>query len=525
MATRGDASSDRPPPSPWTHLGDRLSYVRARIRARFAIDTRSLAAVRIALGLILLGDLIHRATQIGLFYTDEGVYPRSAYMSSYTSYSGLSLHAVSGELWVQGVLFVVAALFAVAFILGYRTRLVGLVSLVLLFSLHARNPAVLNGGDRLLRVVLLVALVTPLGERWSIDALRRGWARTSVVSLGTAALLIQPLVVFTSNAIEKHRGETWFAGDALEVAMANDVMTVHLGNVLAAYPTLLTVLNYGWVVLLSGSVVFLLVPVGRFRALSALAYMGAFAGMLATLSVGWFPLVLAASVIPFLTAPFWDALRRRIPPAWVQRIPRDLEVGPLRQPPVERRLLEGLRERGHGVVASYSVATARVSMRTLGGVVLFWILLFSATGVTGADVPDVIDHAQLDQQRWGLYAPDPSTSYSWYVVGASLANGETVDALEGGPLGFEAPPDAADAYDTFRDRKFMESVRDSGKGEPGIVATSYATWACRQAQQVQDVTVEEVTVYRMRQASPIDGELEDPRKIVVVIQPCSGPDA
>ena len=106
----------------------------------------------------LLIDLLHRAQYLESFYTDAGVYPVSAYEVTYTSYTGISIHAWSGAVWFQQLLFVVAGLFAVAFLLGYRTRLVGVVSFLLLFSLQARNPGVLNGGDRLFRVIILVEI-------------------------------------------------------------------------------------------------------------------------------------------------------------------------------------------------------------------------------------------------------------------------------------------------------------------------------------------------------------------------------
>lgn len=502
-------------------LRDRLEPAADRIGSRFEIDTRALAALRISLGLIILVDLVYRAGAMEMFYTDAGAYPRATFEATYTQYNTVSLHALSGSLWFQQLMFVLAGLFAVALILGYRTRLVGVVSLILLFSLHARNPAVLNGGDRLFRVLLAVALVTPLGERWSIDALRRGSARSSVLSFGTAALLVQPIVVFTSNAILKHRGDNWYAGDALEIALLNDVMTIYLGNVLVDYPELLTVLNYVWVGLLAGSILFLLVPVGRLRAIAALVYMCAFSGMIVTMSVGLFPLALIASVIPFLTTPFWEAVRKRIPADWVERRPTAERFGPFGRPPIERRLLSMLRDRGHEFAVSYIVAYARSFLTIVGVMVLVWILLFSASDVSGYDVPDTIDHTHLDQQSWGLYAPDPSESYSWYIAAAHLENGSTVDALDGGDVTFDRPPDASAEYDTFRHRKFIQKVRDAGKGETnGPIATSYADWICDQADAEYDGRVEQVTVYRMYQPSPIDGEYEDTSKLVVIQQNC-----
>ena len=496
-------------------LWARLEPVRARVRTRFEVDTRSLAALRIALGLIILIDLIHRASYLELFYTDAGAYPLAGYEATYTRYDGLSIHALSGELWAQQLLFALAGLFALALILGYRTRFVALVSFLLLFSLHARNPAVLNGGDRLLRVLLFVALWTPLGERWSIDALRRDSAQRTVVGFTTAALLVQPVVVFSSNAILKHQGTTWYAGEAVGIALANDVMTVGLGNHLVEYPALLTALNFAWVTLLVGSSVFLLATTGRLRAVFVFAYVGAFAGMLASMAIGLFPLVLTASVLAFLTAPFWDTVARLLPSHVTDRFPRGERVASFVGPPVERRLLADLRERGHGSIASFLAEFGRALLTVVGVLVLAWILVFSASYVTGYDVPKGIDDAHLDQQRWGLYAPNPSTSYSWYVVEAELESGERVDAFEEGEVDWDRPPDPAREYDTFRHRKFMETVRSSS-----TVAGGYADWACGRADAVHDEEVEQVTVYRIVQPSPVDGEYEDPDRRTVITRAC-----
>jgi len=517
--------TDEPDPhserSPTDRLRVHLDPVWSRIRARFTVDTRSLAAMRIALGLTLLIDLLHRAGSMAQFYTDQGVYPLAVYRATWSSYNELSLHALSGDLWLQQLLFVVAGLLAVAFILGYRTRLVGLLSLLLLFSLHARNPAVLNGGDRLLRVVLLVALTAPLGERWSVDALRRGSARSAVAGFGTVAVLLQPLVVFVSNAILKHRGETWYAGEALEIALKNDVMTILLGDVIANYPSVMTVLNYGWITLLSGSVLFLLVPVGRLRALAALAYIGAFAGMLVTMTVGVFPLGLIASVLPFLTAPFWDTLARRVPDRWRDRLPTAASLGPLGRPPVERRLLDALRERGHEFAASYAVSYARSLLTVIGLVVVVWMLMFAAADVSNYSVPDEVDYDHLDQQSWGLYAPDPSEAYSWYVVEAELGNETVIADLPGTADSFDHPPDAAGSYRTFRHRKYMQKVRLSGEDDTSDhVVEAYANWACGQISTAHDRPVDQLTLYRMYQPSPLDGSYDGRRTIPVIEWEC-----
>ncbi|AXR80046.1 HTTM domain-containing protein [Natrarchaeobaculum sulfurireducens] len=516
-----DERSSRPKTNRSPKGRTRLESVKSAVRSRFEVDTRALAALRIGLGSILLLDVIHRAGDIETYYTDAGAYPLEAYEATYPQFNGLSIHALSGELWVQQLLFLVAGVFAVALIVGYRTRLVAAISLVLLLSLHARNPAVLNGGDRLLRVMLLLALVTPIGERWSVDALRRGSTRPVVASFATAALLVQPVVVFTQNAILKHRGDTWYSGDGVKIALANDVMTIHLGNHLGAYPALLEVLNWVWVILLAGSGGFLLVTSGRLRALFALAYIGAFVGLLTSVAVGLFPLVLIATMIPFLTTPFWETLARFVPSRLTDRLPSASALGPLSRPPVERRALESARTRGYERVTSVAETHGRSLLTAVGVLLLCWILLFSAINVVDHDGSGGIETEFSNEQHWGLYAPDPSTSYSWFGAEATLENGSTVDAFEGGELAMERPVDASQEYDTFRERKFLEAVRDSGReGTNNVTAESYADWVCDRADDEHDADVDEVRLFRLVQASPVDGEYEDLRAQTVIERAC-----
>ena len=495
--------------------GGPLAPVVAAGRRRLRVDTRALAAMRILLGAILLIDLAHRAPGIEKYYTDSGVYPLVVHEATYTQFAGLSIHALSGSLWFQQLLFVIAGLFALAFVVGYRTRLVGFCSFVLLVSLHARNPAVLNGGDILLRTLLPLTLLTPLGERWSIDAVRRGSARETVLSAATTAVLAQPLIVFTQNAVLKHQGETWYTGEALQIAFANDEMTVLLGNYLSAYPTLLELLNYGWVTLLAGSIGFLLLTAGRLRAAVALVYIGAFLGMLPTLMVGLFPFVLTASVIPYLTPPFWDAVVCALPDS-VTTPPPARRLGWLGGEPIEHRLGELLRRRGRGDLASFGRAYAGSLLTVLGFLALAFVLLYGVGHVADYDPPYKAEATAILDQSWGLYAPNPTDSYSWFITNATLENGSTVAAFGDSP-GFDRPPDAATTYDSFRERKFMSAV--SGDSD-GAIGRGYAEWACRQATSRYDQPTESITLYRVVQPSPVEGTYDEPTRQTLIEHDC-----
>ncbi|EMA42416.1 hypothetical protein [Halobiforma nitratireducens] len=78
-------------PSPPT--GD---AVRRAFERRLGVDARALAAFRIALGLTLLFDTLHRSRNLVAFYTDEGVLPRDAPGTVGLDGRVLDSHAVRG---------------------------------------------------------------------------------------------------------------------------------------------------------------------------------------------------------------------------------------------------------------------------------------------------------------------------------------------------------------------------------------------------------------------------------------------
>ena len=105
------------------------------IRSVFSIDLRGLALFRIALGLILIADLLIRAPDLVFWLSDKGVAPRE-WIIQWNNNWRFSLYFVHGHWLWAALLNGVAFVSAMALILGYRTRLSTLFSFVLLGSLH-----------------------------------------------------------------------------------------------------------------------------------------------------------------------------------------------------------------------------------------------------------------------------------------------------------------------------------------------------------------------------------------------------
>jgi len=466
--------------------------LRAALRQRVGIDTRALAAFRVAVGAILLSDLCYRARDLVAFYTDAGVLPREASATVYPTLSTYSIHGLSGAARVQWLLFGLAAVLAVLLVVGYRTRAAAVGSWLLLASLQFRNYLVLNGGDTVLLVALFVALFLPLGERWSLDALAADReTRTLVAGFGTAALLSQVLLIYATNAVFKLRSDVWTSGRAVPTVYQVDRFTVGLGEVLADVEAVLVALNYGWLALLVASPL-LVVATGRRRTALAGAFAAGHVGMYLTLDLGFFPHAMLACLLLFLPSTAWDRVeailarvRAEVTPqveaAW---IPTGYsQVVPARLRRVVARLVP--------------VATATILV-----VGLLWQAI--ALGYVSTPSAAPVDPAE---HSWKLFAPNPPSTDGWFVVYGTLITGETVDLYpHAGTL--KAPPDdTAATYPTTRWRKYLADVR-----RDETVRRYFADYLCRWGADRYGTAVESLTIAYM--SGPGDAPADRDRDVL-----------
>lgn len=436
------AAADEPAPT--------RRRLESAVRARLGIDRRALAAFRIALGCILLLDLALRARNLTAFYTDAGVLPRAALATASPLAARLSLHALSGATWAVGGLFVVAGVAAVALAVGYRTRLATAVSLLLLASLQARNPFVLNAGDTLLWQLVGAGLLCPLGARWSVDAVRRRGAFPDSSRAGreaagrffgpaSALLLAVTVVVYVANAVEKFRGTAWLEGAAVERVFRLTYLHGPLGGYLPEVPALLSAATYGWVALLVASPL-LVASAGRLRAALAGSLLAAHLSMALTLQIGVFPLISAAALLPVFPPFVWDRVEGAVGPA-AERT--RAAAGPAFGR--SRRAVE-LPDR----------ATAERVAAVVALVFLASLLAWNGMTLGLVDAPEpVATAADPTDYGWKMFAPDPPTVDALLLATATTADGERVDALYGDPVAADRPPSDARAYPTARWRKYM----------------------------------------------------------------------
>lgn len=316
-----------------------LRWGRAKVVEIFGADLRSLAAFRIVLALLVLADLTNRSTDLYAFYTDKGVLSRADLTQEVLNRWSFSLNLMNGEFFFQVLLFGIAALAALALLVGYRTRLMSVVVWVLMLSIQWRNPLVLNEGDTLLRMLLFWGMLLPLGAYWSVDrSLNAAHSRVSMrfLSIATVGLFLQIAFMYWFTAILKSGPEWRVDGTALYYAMSYEQVVTPIGAYLSQFPELLKVLTFATIGLEAFGPFLLFCPIftGPVRTAAVLAFMSLHLGIWMTMDIGTFPWVSAFCMVCFLPGWFWSKAAK-------------LRAGVLERPMITRRLQYTMVRRIH----------------------------------------------------------------------------------------------------------------------------------------------------------------------------------
>lgn len=431
-----------------------------------AIDVRSLAAFRIGIATMLLVDLACRAVDLADHYTDRGVFPRAARLALERGedFAGenryeWSLHMLNGQTWAQAVLFLIAAVFALGMLAGYRTRLCTAASWLLLVSLHVRNPVVTDAGDTLLRTVMFWSMFVPLGAAASVDRRRRpgaGEPRRQLLSIGGAALLLQIAMMYWCTAAAKNHPIWREEHSAVYYALSIDGFATPFAQWLLRFPVLLralTIVAY-WLEWL-GPCVALCPGLTRWpRACIVFAFWILHAGMALCLEVGVLEWIVNAVWLAYLPGVFWDALGRlticRRLAGW-----RDSSLG--------RRIVAAL---DRSVFRRPARADFRLSR--LGAAFVSVCLLYVAAWNVHETFASVKEAVHLPQgwripgraiglqQWWFMFAPSPMTCDGWFVMKGFLEDGSVVNLWSPDePLPVAKPDSVAATYINQRWRRFL----------------------------------------------------------------------
>lgn len=301
------------------------------IQRYLQIDPRTLALLRVGLALLLLFDLGKRLPELAIWYDNDGLLPNhTGLWAPYRRWNLSFFFAFS--FWEEAaVACAVCALIYVGLLVGYRTKLMQVLSLVALYGLQGRVDQLANGGDFVLCILSWWLLFLPLGKRFSVDALRASMRarvehrdtdlaqrpepyRSPVTSLAVLALSLQLAVIYYFNTVHKS-GPTWLGGQAVHYVLHQERIATFLGVwARSALPFSITqLLTWGTLVMEGALPLLILSPWGRpwTRRMAIVLVWALHGGIQLMGNFGLFSPVMMLVALHLVSPEDWEWLRAR----------------------------------------------------------------------------------------------------------------------------------------------------------------------------------------------------------------------
>jgi hypothetical protein len=286
------------------------------------ISARPLGAYRILFGIFVLANLAFLTVDLDYWYSDAGLLQGNEARLAAGEMRFSILHYLQDPVSVRCVLGTTAAV-AAAFVLGWRTRIMGVLLYLLLLSLYHRNISTNCGPDQLMMITMFYMMISPCGAALSLDARREARRRGTVAEPLIAPwaqrmMQIQLCLIYLTTAAFKCHGTTWLNGTAIHYILFNHEVGQFNLEWLAGYPFILCILTLA-ALMVEFALAFLL-WFRPSRKWIALAGLGLHAGIIPLVNVPLFGEQMTALYLLFLAPDELAALLRFVNPlAWFDR--------------------------------------------------------------------------------------------------------------------------------------------------------------------------------------------------------------
>ncbi len=375
-------------------------------------------------GCILLFDLLNRLPHAELFLSDSGALSRSDLLTVVDRPWALSVYMMFGDSNQVVILLLIHALLALFLMAGLWTRVVSVLSWVLLVSLQHRNPLILNGGDTLFSVYAFWLMFLPLNARWSLDSClapkRENGAAlypsNRYVGMPGVALILQTVFVYAFTVLLKS-GEMWKTGEVVSYVIRNLGLIKEPAVWFQQFEAIHRPLTH---------IVFHWEWLGCLLILSPLAN-----GITRSIAVvGFvilhlvFAMMLDLAIFPAVSILGWVVL---IPSSWWSFAGKFILGG------------NSLDTLGTRFREEFPVKGSRIIRRSLffsivAGFAITSVFVWNLRGLPRSPLKEWVPKPAVNamyavklRQKWGMFAPNPSRYSQWFALEAQLVNGDSVD--------------------------------------------------------------------------------------------------
>lgn len=261
---------------------------RETLESLFAIDVRSLAAMRVGLASILLYDSIRSLSS-----------PQAGATVTFTAIAVLPL--------------------AGALLVGFKTRWATALCW-LIYGIPIRQALLEPGvsiflGKYMVALFLFWSLFLPTDARYSVD--RRSFARGpgKILSIASAAVLVQIFFIYFFSGLNKDIGEWVLHPSAMKTVLGSTGFGNNLGRVVAQADAAMAVVSVLTIVLEVVGALLLFLPgkhLPRLRVILVSAFIAFHLGMAIFMNLGIFPFVMMSVWLLFLPSSVWDRVTNEV---------------------------------------------------------------------------------------------------------------------------------------------------------------------------------------------------------------------
>lgn len=473
-----------------------------------ALDLRSLALMRIGLGVTMWLHLVKLGSSLADLYSDAGVLPRALASRVFEQPAYARLLFLDGSTAWAGLCFALTALSAACVVVGYRTRWALALCWLLFSSIAWRNPVVLHTGDSYLLVILLWSAFLPMDRRWAIGRPAAVDDDSTVQSVGTLALLAQVFVFYLLAGLTKAHYRAWTEGHAFGIFLHVDSYVRPLASSLAEVPGLSPAVTYLTLVLECGAPLLLWFPTrnGRGRLLF-IAVMGSMHLVLqALIHIGAFQLLCLVVLSGLLPSRAWHSRAGR-------------SCG---------RLLDGAWARAAATPGARTPRSGSGAALGRGGELLCaGLLLVAATSALHQGLStDAAWSGRVDafaqklslQQRWDMFSDVQHLDTGWFMRIGQLADGSRVDLDTGRPVMRPTitprPADYAESFPSHAWRKYWGNISRAAYAPllPRLGAYLCAHWS--------GSPLKAVGIFHVAEPVQEDFSIGAPRARTLLLQDC-----
>jgi len=457
------------------------------------------------MGLILIYDICHRFQVAQMFYSDAGVLTRDHFLKYIAHPWSFSLLFLNGSLTFTYIYFFIYFIFTCFFIIGFQTKFSTILLWIFTVSSHDRNWWVLNAGDDIFRIYLLICIFLPIGATYSVDSLKKKSNPPFQVSnLWSFSYFFQLAIIYFSTYFYKNSPEWKTDFSATEYALGLDTFLSNFGSIFREVPSVLKGLTiysiYGEIIcplLLMFGFVFYRYSI--FSKIAAILFGLSFhVGLIIMMALGDFPFFCIGYWLGILPTEFWTYLFKKYPSLslllenkWLSSKLKKLNF-------IEVKI--NIKSNSHKCLKLFRNSVALIFLFSI----IQWNLAeFFPKKLEKFEYLRWPARSLHTFQKWSMFSPYPYSHNEWLSMPSVFENGEVKDVMNYGYKGTDVRPGfkALNGVNSLT-KKFLTVMFEDKEA-----LEQFAFYNCRKF-NLKKNRMKNFSIIRYRQAVTLKGEPE-----------------